>query len=79
MDPKEIVTLFRVVLKDAAKAFGRKEVDVTFTQFTIASQRRLGKHSMERCGGFSALKSFVTSNKKTPLKIALLKGKNEKE
>jgi len=63
--PKEIVDLFKVVMKDAAKMFAKPESEVTDGQFLAAANGRLGKDSIKRLGvSFGVLRNHLYPSSK---------------
>lgn len=67
----DLIQLFREILQDAEKSFRRPAASITEPQFGAVSNGRLGYRRMARCGGFIALRDFVTSKKK-PLPVTLV-------
>lgn len=70
--PKEVVTLFKDILKEAASLYGVKPNEVTGCQFACASAGRLGRQSMTKCGGFSILRDYVAPKIKTSKQTVML-------
>lgn len=65
--PKTALKMFRKVLAEAAKFYGRAPQTITEGQFSYVGKGRLGRIWIERLGGFASVKRYCAPNKANPL------------
>lgn len=65
--PKEVVFLFRKILKEASEFYQKAEHAVTSFEYDMIQNGRLGMHTISRLGGFTKLKAYVAPSKKSEL------------
>jgi hypothetical protein len=76
LSPKEVIITFKTVLEEAARIYNKRKQDVNQYEFAVVGNGRLGVRSMAKCGGYTALKAFITSpGKKENKQLVMLVNK----